>query len=187
MSSTKQANLEAREEVVNLISNTKSIIELHNGKKVKVGYIVGDTQDKIDTLLVEYEKYKKNMQPINTPSEDIKAEFDGETLNKANKVTRQLYAKMAAVILLNHPILNFFFWGIKWRLIYYFSGWNGEDYLHIISEAKKKAMEQEYALTMVLLMDMTTTWTMITKKEAEEYRQELELAREARSLRSSHP
>jgi predicted S18 family serine protease len=70
-------------------------------------------------------------------------------------------------------------------MIYYFSNYNGEDYLKIITEAKKKATEQEYSLAMVLLMDMTTTWTTMTKKEAEEYRHELELAREAQSLRSS--
>jgi hypothetical protein len=70
-------------------------------------------------------------------------------------------------------------------MIYYFGKYNGEDYLKIITEAKKKATEQEYYMGMAFLMDMTTTWTTMTKKEAEEYRQELELAREAQSLRNS--
>lgn len=170
----KEATLEAKEELVDLISSKKTEVLLSKGKKVKVGYITGHTQDVIDNLIVEYEKYKKG---IDQTSE--------EALSRGNTYTRKFYAKCSAAILLNTYFGNKLLWWLKWRLMYYFGNYNGEDYLKIITEAKKKATEQEFSLAMVFLMDMTTTWTTMTKKEAEEYRHELELAREAQLLRNS--
>ena len=170
----KEATLEAKEELVDLIRNEKTEILLSNGKKVKVGYIMGNTQDVIDELIVKYEKYKKGIDKTNE-----------EALSRGNTYTRQFYAKCSAAILLNSYFGIKWFWWLKWRLMYYFGNYNGEDYLKIITEAKKKATEQEFSLGMVFLMDMTTTWTTMTKKEAEEYRHELELAREAQLLRNS--
>lgn len=170
----KEATLEAREDLVDIINSSKTTITLSNGKKVKIGYIIPEIQDRIDFLIVKYERYKKT---LNKDSD--------QDMLKGNKATRQFYAKCAAAVLLNNFFGLHLFWWIKWRYLYYFSKLNGEDYLKIITEAKKKATEQEYSLAMVFLMDMTTTWTTMTKKEAEEYRHELELAREAQSLRNS--
>ena len=169
----KEATLQDKEALTELMSNKASVVTLHDGKTVKVGFIKGITQDVIDDLIVKYESFKKS---LGDSDKDI---------NKGNKYTRQFYAKCAAAILLNNYWGLKLFWWLKWRLIYNFSGWSGQDYLLIITEAKKKAQEQEYSLGMVFLMDMTTTWTVMTKKEAEEYRQELELAREAQSLKNS--
>ena len=169
----KEATLEAKDELVDLMSNKQTSIKLSNGKTVKVGYITGHTQDILDLLIVKYEKFKKG---LSSSDEDI---------NKGNTYTRKFYAKCVAAILINSYFGNKLFWWLKWRMIYYFGKFNGEDYLKIITEAKKKATEQEYYMGMAFLMDMTTTWTMMTKKEAEEYRHELELAREAQSLRNS--
>jgi hypothetical protein len=169
-----EATLETKKELVDLINQTHTVIPLSNGKKIKVGYMNGCTQDKIDSLIVEYEVFKKGLPD------------DPKELSVGNKVTRQFYAKCAAAILINSYFGLKLRWWLKWRWLYYFSNFNGEDYLKIITEAKKKATEQEYSLAMVLLMDMTTTWTTMTKKEAEAYRHELELAREAQSLRNSH-
>lgn len=169
-----EATLEAKEELVNITNSTKTAITLSNGNIVKVGYIVGYTQDTIDKLIVEYERYKKNLLSDND-----------EDIVNGNTYTRQFYAKCVAAILLNSYFSIKLFWWIKWRWLYYIGKYSGEDYIKIISEAKKKATEQEYSIAMVLLMSMTTTWTTMTRKEAEEYRHELELAREAQSLRSS--
>lgn len=169
----KEATLEAKQELTDLLHQQKTEITLSNGKTVNIGYITGYTQDLIDLLIVKYEKYKKTL----TESAD--------DVSKGNSYTRKFYAKCAAAILLNSYFGNKLLWWLKWRCIYYFGNYNGEDYLKIITEAKKKATEQEYSLAMVFLMDMTTTWTTMTKKEAEEYRHELELAREAQSLRNS--
>ena len=106
-------------------------------------------------------------------------------LQACNKQTRMFYSKITSAILLNNFFLLRFFWWIKWRYMYYFSNMNAEDHLIIISEAKKKAQQQEYYLAMALAMDMTTMWTTMTKKEAEAYRQELELVREHQSLKNS--
>lgn len=175
MKSPKEATLEAKKELVDMISGMETVLTMSTGKKVRVGYILGDTQDKIDSLIVEYELFKKN----------LKEEGKETDLTLGNSVTRRFYAKCAAAILINSYIGMRLYWWLKWRLLYYFSKFNGDDYLKIVLEAKKKATEQEYSMAMVLLMDMTTTWTTMTKKEAEEYHQELELAREAQSLRNS--
>ena len=169
----KEARLQDKEELVNLLNAEKSEVTLHDGRKVSVGYILGDTQDKIDTLIVRYERFKKNLKETD------------EDVNRGNKETRRFYAKCVSAILINNYYGLRLYWWLKWRWMYYFSGWNGTDYLQVITEAKKKATEQEYSLAMLFLMDMTTTWTAMTKKEAEEYRHELELAREAQSLRNS--
>lgn len=170
----KEAKLESKEELMELINSEKTELLMSNGKKVKVGYITGHTQDIIDTLIVKYERYKKKLNKEND-----------EEISRGNEYTRKFYAKCAAAILINSYFGNKLFWWLKWRKMYYFDNFNGEDYLKIITEAKKKATEQEFSLAMVFLMDMTTTWTTMTKKEAEEYRHELELAREAQSLRNS--
>lgn len=169
----KEATLDAKSELVDLMSNQYTSIKLSNGKSVKVGYITGYTQDILDLLIVKYEKYKK------------KISLSDDDISKGNTYTRKFYAKCVAAILINSYFGNKLFWWLKWRMIYYFGKYNGEDYLKIITEAKKKATEQEYYMGMAFLMDMTTTWTTMTKKEAEEYRHELELAREAQSLRNS--
>lgn len=169
----KEATLESKKELVSLINSEKTEIKLSSGKSVKIGYITGHTQDLIDTLIVKYEALKKSLGSTD------------KQLSIGNKETRQFYAKCAAAIIINSYFGNKLFWWLKWRFIYYFGNYNGEDYLKIITEAKKKATEQEYSLAMVFMMDMTTTWTTMTKKEAEEYRHELELAREAQSLRNS--
>lgn len=175
----KEAKLQDKEALTDLMTNQKSVLTLHNGKKVKIGYIKGVTQDMLDWLIIQYESFKKSLQPAEGE------EYTDEALNKGNSYTRRFYAKCAAAILLNSYWGIKLWWWIKWRLIYFFGDWNGEDYLYVITEAKKKAQEPEYSLGMAFLMDMTTTWTAMTKKEAEEYRHELELAREAQSLRNS--
>lgn len=173
----RESTSEARQEQMELINGTKTELILSTGKKVKIGWTLPDTQDKIDTIIVDYESFKKS----------IKDKEDDKSLNKANSETRKFYSKVVAAILIN----NFFgiklFWWLKWRMIHHFWGLSGQDYLSIIAECKKKAQEGEYQLAMALAMDMTTLWTTMTKKEAEEYRQELELVREHQSLKSSQP
>lgn len=180
----KEAKLNDREALVDMIGDEKTPVKLHNGETVEVGYIRGDTQDKIDSLIVKYETFKKSLKPIKQ-EEGKEPEYSPEDLNRGNKYTRQFYAKCAAAILINTFWGMRLRWWLKWRLLYYFSGWNGDDYLSIVMEAKKKATEQQYSMAMVFLMDMTTTWTTMTKKEAEEYRHELELVREHQSLKNS--
>lgn len=185
MKGVKKADLDTQSELTSIIANEKTEVRLHNGKTVKIGFMCWNTQDRIDHLLTKYEVFKKSLTPINEPKEGEEPMYDPETQERANRETRRMYAKCAAAILLNHPVLNFLFWWIKWRMLYYCAGYNGSDYLAIISEAKKKVTGEEYYLAMALLMDMMTTTTVMTKKEAEAFRQELELAREAQSLRNS--
>lgn len=173
----KQPNLEEQEELIDLLNNSKTYITLSNGGKVAITPLLWETQDKINELVVRYERKKKDLQ--NFPK-------DSKQQAQLNHITRQFYAQCTAAILLNN------FWGLqllypfKWRVIYYFAKLTGEDCLKIIATAKKKAQEAEFMMAMTLLLDMTTIWTTMSNKEAEEYRQELLLAKEAQSLKNSH-
>ena len=179
----KEATLRDKQELMDLVSNRVSEVKLSTGKTVKVGYIVGYTQDVLDDLIVRYETFKKSLKNL-TPDKK-EPTYSEKDINRGNKETRRFYAKCVAAILLNHPFKIMLLHWIKWRWLYYFGNWNGQDYPNVILEAKKKATEGEYQLAMALLMDMTTTWTTMTKKEAEEYRHELELVKEAQSLKNS--
>lgn len=175
----KQSTPEAQEELVDLINENKTTITLSNGKKVRVGYIIGETQDYLNKLIVKYEKTKQQLQ--NNENKYGKE----ETEQQLNALTRRFFAKCTAAILLNNIFLLKLFFHIKWRLLYYFANFTGDDYLNIIAIAKKKAQEPQFMMAMTLLMDMTTIWTTMSRKEAEQYRQELLLAKEAQSLKNS--
>lgn len=170
--SVKQADLATQKEHQSLASHRLTPVALSTGKVCKVPYTLPCAQDKVNSLIVEYEGLKKDENS------------DELTLNN---YTRRFYAKCVAALVTRNPlkILLGWPWAIHWRWLYYFSGWNGEDYANVIMEAKKKAQEEQYSVAMVLLMDMMTTTTMMGKKEAEEYRRELESVRKARSLKNS--
>lgn len=170
----KESNLDAQEAQMDIVNGTKETVVLSSGKKVKIGWIKNFTQDTIDSIIVKYERFKKNID-----------KDDEEAVMRGNSETRKFYARATAAILLNSYFgITFFHW-IKWRIIYYFWDISGDDYFQIVLAAKKKATEAQYSWAMAFLMDMTTLWTTMTKKEAEEYRQELELERKHRSLKNS--
>ncbi|MCM1443603.1 MAG: hypothetical protein NC083_08765 [Muribaculum sp.] len=164
MKAPKQAKIEEQQTLMDVINDNFQVLTLSSGRKVKIGWIRPDTQDKLDTLFVNYEMFKKSL-----------SNQDNLTVTSQNKTTRKYYAQTIAAIIINNYFGLKLFWGIKWRIIYHFWHLNGDDYNKIILEAKKKATEQQYYLGMALLMTMSSTWTMMTKKEAEAYRQELEL------------
>ena len=185
MANVKEATLDAKKEQVDLLANQSEEVELSNGKKVRIGWLLGVTQDKIDKLIVDYECYKKSLKKVTVVDSKEEVTYEETDIARGNKKTRQFYTKAVAAILINNYIGLKLYWWLKWRLLYYFSKWNGQDFINVIAIAKKKAMEGEYRLAMVFLMDMTTTWTTMTKTEAEEYRHELELVKEAQSLKNS--
>lgn len=181
MKAPKQADQKTKEQLAELLGNKPTKITLDNGKVIKIGWMRPDTQDKLNDLITDYEAVKKKYELKEGK------EVDEKVLNKCNRLTRRFYAKSLAAILLNNYFGLRLLWWAKWRWLYYFADINANDYLKIIIESKKKAQPQEYYMAMALLMDMTTMTTTMTKKEAEEYRQELELAREHQSLKSSQP
>lgn len=166
MKAPKQATLDAQKELTDITSDKKETLVLSSGRKVKVGWMRPDTQDKIDELTVQYELYKKTIDK-NDPLQ----------VHKGNTETRKFYAKTTAALLINNYFGLKLRWWLKWRIMYHFWHMSGEDYLLIIGEAKKKATEQEFYLAMALLMTMPQIWTAMTEKEAEAFRQDLELAR----------
>lgn len=162
----KQATHEAQEALQDLTNNAKTEILLSTGRKVRVGWLCADAQDKIDDIIVHHDTVAKQVE-----KEEI-------SVNKGNKQTRKFYSKMAAAILLNSYFRLKFFFGIKWRIIHHFWHLNGEDYLKIIAEGKKKAAEQPFYLAMAYSTTMSDIWTTMTKKEAEVFRREVNSASE---------
>lgn len=165
MKAPKQANTEAQKTLTDIINDRNTKVVLSSGKTVKIGWLRPDTQDKIDEVFTNYEAYKKTIN-----------KDDPESIRKGNTETRRFYAKTVGAILVNNYFGLKLRWWLKWRIIYHFWNLNGEDYQNIIIEAKKKAMEPQYLTAMAFLMTMTDTWTMMTRKEAEAFRQELESA-----------
>ena len=163
----KQSNLEAQTELENVLHDKSEEVVLSSGRKIKIGWIRPDTQDKIDELYVEYEQQKKLVK-----------DDDPVSVARGNAHTRKFYAKTTAAFIINSYFGLKLRWWLKWRIIYHFWHVNGDDYLKIVSTAKKKATEQSYYLAMAFLMTMPEVWTMMTKKEAEAFRQELESAKE---------
>ncbi len=114
MKSPKQADIESQKALVDVINNNKKIITLTNGKKVKIGYLTFDTQDKIDSLFVDYELKKKSID-----------KDDPLQLKKARKATRKFYAQTIAAAIINNyiyycPVKLIFFgsaYGQKKRLV----------------------------------------------------------------------
>lgn len=162
----KNAPLQSREDLQELIKNDKTKIALSNGKVVQISPIRSDAQDLIDDLIVEHDKIAAKVK-----SGDM-SEQDG------NRNTRMFFSKCVAAILLNGYFKLKLFYGIKWRIIHKFWHLTGSDHLAIIGEAKKKGHQQESYLAMALAMTMNDTCTMLTKKEAEAFQRELNSVKE---------
>lgn len=162
----KEASQEAQQEQISLKEREATYVELSNGKKVRVGWTWQFALDKFDAIMTDYEKQKQA------------GKADNET-------TRKMYAKCVSALLSRTYFGMKLFWWLRWRWNYYFGKWSGSDYLNVIVEAKKKLQEQEYYTAMEFMMAMTTTWTIMTKREAEEYHRGLELVRKAQSLKNS--
>lgn len=161
----KQSDHEAQQVQQSMINNEPTILTLSNGKKVKIGWLMPVTNDKIDSIIVEHDETAKLIN-------------DGKISKAvANKKTRQHFAKITAAILLNDQIKLALFWWIKWRIIYYRWRITGEDHKNIIAEAKKKSQESQYLVAMAYSMTMADIWTMMTKKEAEVFLRELNSAK----------
>ena len=122
----KQSDHETQQVQQSMINDEPTILTLSNGKKVKIGWLMPVTNDKIDSIIVEHDETAKLIN-------------DGKISKAvANKKTRQHFAKITAAILLNDQIKLVLFWWIKWRIIYYRWRITGEDHKNIIAEAKKK-------------------------------------------------
>ena len=160
----KQADHEAQKAQQELILGKSTEVELSDRRKVKIGLLHNYTCDKIDDIIVEHDEIAKQVNDGKIP------------INKANKKTRQHFAKITAAILLNEKTKIILFWWIKWRIIYYKWNITADDYLKIMAEAKKKGQAREYLVAMAFSMTMADIWTMMTKKEAEAFLRELNSA-----------
>lgn len=165
----KQADINSREELQDLANDSKTMLTLSNGRRIKIGSIYFDAQNKIDDIIVEHDKISKLVNGGQLSEQE------------GNVETRKYFAKITAAVLLNGYFSIKLWWWLKWRIIYRHWNLNGEDYLKIISEAKKKEHQQEYYLAMALAMTMNDTCTMMTKKEAEVFQRELNSARSLHS------
>lgn len=165
-STDNQVAHEAQKELQDILDNKRTELVLSTGRKVNISWLCADAQDKIDSVIVHHDDVAKSIERGDVP------------IQNGNRYTRQFYAKIAAAILLNNYFCIKLFWWLKWRIIHHFWHLNGEDYMKIIVEGKKKAMESQYCVAMAYSMTMSDIWKMLTKKEAEAFRQELNSARE---------
>ena len=58
----KQATHDAQKEMQSLIDGIKTDLVLSTGRKIKIGYICADAQDKIDTIVVHHDDIAKRVE-----------------------------------------------------------------------------------------------------------------------------
>lgn len=154
----KQPNLQARKEYIDIVNNSVSIVPIYGTrKKVKVSWIKPYTMERLTELWIERDVATAE---INNGSEVLK------------DLAKEPYFafKEAALIILNNDLKIRFFYPLYWRWLAF--RYNETQMVEIIAEGKKKIPRLAHYKTMVFSLDMRTDMMKMTKKEAEQYRQE---------------
>lgn len=84
---------------------------------------------------------------------------------------QRIHKVVAASVLNSFFKIKLFHW-ILWRWYYYWKGYTWDALIPAIELIKKKIQPESYWMNMVFLTELMTSWKTLTKKEAEEYRQE---------------
>jgi len=92
--------------------------------------------------------------------------------------------RLASIALLNKMWkIKLFYW-IKWRWMAYVQEWTFDQCFPVILEGKKKIPSESYAWCIMLGVAMMETTMTMTKKEVEQYRQELLLVQDQHSQKN---
>lgn len=146
----KKVSKEAVTELNSINNDKPDFVTLRN-KRVKIGWIKPDVTWKLTDL--------------------IATEIDEEHTSMRKR--GQIPHKFAALAVLNNYVKIKLFYPFLWRWYYFVKAYTYEELFPIISTAKKKVQAGEYWMDMALSVEMMTNWKTLTKKEQEEYRQEL--------------
>ena len=143
----KQPNLDIQRELDRLKEEKPSIVKIPNARtSYKIGWMKNKTIRKITQVL--------NEKTNNANQEDV------------------VLSKAMALIVLNGFWKILFFYPILWRWFAYVRQYNDYQILPVIEEAKKKAPQIPYLLSMTYLQGLKDTLATMTREEVERMRQE---------------
>lgn len=156
-------------ELISINNNSKDTVRIpRTNKSYNIGWIKEITKEKLSLLEL---------------NSGIDATSDS---NKRNvKKRAKFLSKCASLIILNGIKIHFFYW-ILWRYLYYIKGYSADQLLPIIQVAKKKVMQVESYLAMVLVSQMNITGAMLTMEEQERLQAELLSAQNQRSEKNTN-
>ena len=170
MSNTTQPDIEARFEYDKLANNIPEIVTIPGTKKqVKICNIKPYTIECLTRLWVE----KENVMKI-TPKDNLKSLC----------VEPYFAVKEALLFVLNDYWKIRLLYPLLWRIWAKWIGYTEEQMTPIIQMGKKKVPLMAHWTNMVYSVDMRSDWMEMTKKEAEQYRAELQSV--AEHLLSKH-
>lgn len=152
-----EATREDKEALVSIQQNEADVVELR-GHKIKVHWLHPSVMDWISVLLV-HKSERKN-----------------------------LMARCAALIRLNGFFKAHLFYWFVWRWYYYIRQYNAQELSPLFEMAVKKKVQEEkmaYLNAMTFLLALDTTEKQMTKEEAEHILQELRMANDGKSPKST--
>ena len=152
-----EATKEDKEALLSIQQNEADIVQLR-GHNIKVRWLHPSVMDWISALLV----------------------------HKADK--KNLMARCAALVRLNGFFKAHLFYWFVWRWYYYIRQYNSLELTPLFEVAVKKKVQEEkmaYLNAMTFLLALDTTEKQMTKEEAEHILQELRLAKDGKSPKST--
>lgn len=139
-------------------------------KKVKLSWIKPYTMERLTELWLERDLASANVTKGSEVLKDL--------------ATEPYFAfKEAALMVLNNDLKIRFFWPVLWRL--WARKYSEDQMVDIIAEGKKKLPLTAHYEIMVYSLDMRTDMVRMTKKEAEQYQAERDLAMKRLSSKTS--
>lgn len=142
----KQPNLDIQRELDRLKNERPTVVAIPNTKKTyKIGWMHNKTIRKITSVL--------NKKAKDASEEDV------------------VLCKTMALIILNGFWKIMFFYPILWRWFAYVKQYHDYQILPVIEEAKKKAPQIPYLLSMTYLQGLKDTLATMTREEVEHLHQ----------------
>ena len=141
-------------------------------KVFKIGYLKPFTTECVTRLM---------LQKDSSLAEDASEEDVLQTMSIKSK----LMAQMASYIILNNFFKIKLLHPLFWRWLHYIKGYDYGQLFPIIAEGKKKIPVFQYAMGMALGAMMKETMKNLTRKEAEQFHQELMSAQGALSEKNT--
>ena len=151
-------------ELMSIGDNDYSLVKNPKGKGFfKIGYRKMYTTERITKELLK--------------SESVPNETEADLYLSMMSKGKFLY-KAASYILLNNYFKIKFFHSLYWRYLCYIKQYSQDTLLSIFTEGKKKMEAITYGINIAVLGSMVMTKMEMTRKEHEQYHQELILAQE---------
>lgn len=169
--SKKQPTTEQEQELMAINDDRTSVVEVPGRKSVNVGYMKPYASERFTKLMLD---------------SNVKVK-DGGEIEALNIIKEKstIPHRLASLVMLNSlwkiKLLHWF----KWRWMAYVQEWTFDQCFPVILEGKKKIQAEKFDWCILFGVAMMETTIAMTKKEVEQYRQELLLVQDQHSQKST--